>query len=175
VAVTRTVGLTGITQPAVGVLADGLQQQEPRRATAGVGNHQGLVYQPAHTGEHVVASDHPAGADRPRGVQVEPGREHREAAEQCPIRLAEQIMAPADGRRQGLLPGGDAAGAAHEQPEPVVQALLDLLRGQGAQPRGRELDGQRDAVEPGAHHLRRGLAGPVQGERLPDLARPLDE
>ena len=84
-------------------------------------------------------------------------------------------MAPVDRGGQGLLAGDGAPRAPDEQPEPVVEAGLDLLGGEGPEPGGGQLEGERDAVEAGAHGPHRRLAGGVQGEPRADRARPFHE
>lgn len=59
-------------------------------------------------------------------------------------------MAPADGRPQRLVPLQRAPAAPGQQPEAVVQPLQHLLGRQGPQPPRRQLQGQRDPVEPAA-------------------------
>jgi hypothetical protein len=60
---------------------------------------------------------------------------------------------------------------AGEQPEALVEQARDLARSHGDDPRGRELDRQRDAVEPAAD-LRDGSVGREIG---PNGASPLAE
>ena len=84
-------------------------------------------------------------------------------------------MAPFDRRGEGLLAGDGASRAPHEQREPVVEPGLDLLRGEGPQPGGRELKRERDAVQARARRPHRRLAGRIQREPWPDRARPLHE
>ena len=86
--------------------------------------------------------------DRLGRLQGPAAGEHREPAQQHALRLGQQVMAPVDQRPQGLLTGQRGATAAGEQPETVVEPGGDLLHGQHADPRRRQLDRQRDPVEP---------------------------
>ena len=69
--------------------------------------------------------------------QIASAREHREPLEDALLGVEEQVVAPVDDGRQGLLTRQRRARAASEQPEPVVQARRDLLRAatRGCEPR----------------------------------------
>ena len=71
-------------------------------------------------------------------------------------------MAPGDRVAQRALPLRQVAGAAGEERQPPREALEQRLRGEGACPRGRQLDRQRQAVKPAADRL--DLAGVVVRE-----------
>ena len=62
----------------------------------------------------------------------------------------EQVPAPVDDGAQRAVARQRGAAAAGEQPEAVVEPPGELLERQRAQPRGGQLDGQRQAVEPAA-------------------------
>ena len=64
--------------------------------------------------------------------------------------LGEQADAPVDRRTQCALAFGRVAGAADEQRERAVEAGDELGRGEEPDARGRELERQRQAVEPPA-------------------------
>ena len=83
-----------------------------------------------------------------RGVEVESAHEHRQPAEQDALGFGQQRVRPVDRGAQGLLAPHRGARAAGQQAEAVVQAVEDLGQRQRAHPRGRELDGERHAVEP---------------------------
>src|SRR5581483_12195418 len=55
--------------------------------------------------------------------------------------------APRDGSQERLLASENRPRATSEQTEPVVEPFQDLLHGQDANARRRELDGERDAVQ----------------------------
>jgi hypothetical protein len=82
-------------------------------------------------------------------------------------------VAPLDRRAQGLLPRQRCPAAARQQPQPVVQPRRHLLGRQRRHPRRRQLDRQRDAVQPPAdlRHRRRVLGG--EGEVRPGRGRAL--
>ena len=59
-------------------------------------------------------------------------------------------MAPVEGGAERLLPLGCVAPAAGQELEPVAEPLEQRRRGQELRPRGRELDRERQPVEPPA-------------------------
>jgi hypothetical protein len=65
-----------------------------------------------------------------------------------PLLIVEQVVAPVDRRPQRPLPFGRVAGAAAEEGQALLQALLKLSRGQDPRPGGRELDRERKIVQP---------------------------
>ena len=91
--------------------------------------------------------DHPVRAEGPR--------ERGQRREQLLLGGGEEPEAPVDDGPERLLPGRGRAPAAGEQLEAILQAGDQLVHRELARGSGRELDGQRDAVELG-HHRRRG-------------------
>src|SRR5205823_1920329 len=73
--------------------------------------------------------------------------EDGESLRQGLLGFGAEVVAPVDEGAQGLLPGQRRAAAGGEEAEAVVQALRDLLRRERADPRRRQFDGERDAVE----------------------------
>ena len=65
----------------------------------------------------------------------------------CPRRVGQQCIAPGDRGAQRLLPVRQVAAAAGQQAQRMVQPGQDRLRRQQLNPRRRQLDGQRQAVE----------------------------
>ena len=76
---------------------------------------------------------------------------------------------------QGLLSGHHGAGPAGEQPEPVVELGGDPLSRHLPAAGGRQLDGQRDAVEAVADLGDGRSVGLADGERRSGAMGPLDE
>ena len=72
--------------------------------------------------------------------------EDRQAFEQEPLLLAEEVVAPFDRRAQRLLAGIDPA-AGLEQVEPFGETVEQLLGGKHGDAGGRELEGEREVVE----------------------------
>ena len=79
------------------------------------------------------------------------GRATREGAERAeePLRgRIEEVVAPGDSVAQGLLARGEIARAAAEQAELVAEPRQDRRRAEERDPRRRQLDRQRQAVDP---------------------------
>ena len=99
------------------------------------------------------------------GGQVEGAAEHRQLRPGPLFGTGAQLVAPVQGTAQGTLPGRGGTRTGGQQVEPVVEALPDLLGRQRPQPYRRQLDGQRQPVQPPADPGDRGLV--VGGEREP--------
>jgi hypothetical protein len=96
-------------------------------------------------------------AHRLGGVQRAARGEHRQSPEQGLLGPGEQVMAPFDGRAQRPVPGLGITRAG-EQVEPGTDPVQQLRGGEDAQPGGRQLQRQRQPVQPRAqpvHHRRR--------------------
>ena len=89
-------------------------------------------------------------------VGVEGAREHTETVEHHALGLVEQGVRPVDGSAQRLVALHRGAPPSRQQPEPLVEQVRDLPRRHGDDSRRRELDRQRDAVEPAADLRDRG-------------------
>ena len=159
-----------------GVLADRVQEPEPRLAAGHLlGLDEALVEQGHHPVDDVAADLRRRPADRLRRLEVEAAGEHRQAVEQPLGVLVEDVVAPGDRGAQGLLARRQVARAGGQQVELVLEPAEDRLGRQELDPRGGQLDRQRHAVEPGAdgRHGGRVLVG--HGEARPDRHRALDE
>ena len=77
-------------------------------------------------------------------------REHRQQLEQALLAGLEELVAPVHRRPQRLLALGEVAGTAAQQAEPVVEPVAQHLRREQREAGGRELDRQRQAIEPAA-------------------------
>ena len=108
-------------------------------------------------------------------VEREATGEHRKTREQASLGIGQQLVAPVDRRAERLLARDSGARTTGEEPEAVIEAVEDLLRAQHASARGRELDRERDAVEPVADPRDRRGRRVVEVEVRPDLAGALDE
>src|SRR5262249_43038434 len=110
-------------------------------------------------------------ADRLGRLERERAREDRQPHEQELLLLVQQLIAPVQYGPQCLLPGRSVARAARQQLEPMLQPVEDLRRAQHVRARRRQLDRERQAIEPTAE-----LADRLVGhERRPKAPCTLDE
>ena len=102
------------------------------------------------------------------GLQREPSREDGRPAQDEPLLVAQQVVAPVEGGLQGLvsLPGSPAAAA--EEPEPLLEPGGDVGHRQVAGAGRSQFDGQGDPVEVLADVGHDGLRGRVEDEVGPD-------
>ena len=82
------------------------------------------------------------------GLQSERPREHRHRPEHPPLGLIEQLVAPLHRSCQGPLPPGGQPIPGHEQREAVIDPVQQLRHAQCLHPRRRQLDRQRQPVQP---------------------------
>ena len=81
-------------------------------------------------------------------VDVEAPGEDRQPAEQLLLVVGEKVVAPVDRRAERSLPFGRVAGAAAEEGQALLQAFLKLGGCEDPRPGGRELDCEREIVQP---------------------------
>ena len=115
------------------------------------------------------------GADRLDRLQRRAPREHRQAAEERALGRGEQVLAPGDGRPHRLLPLLQVACPSRQQLEAVGEAGEQRLGRQQLDPRGRQLDRQRQAIQLGADLGDGRDVGGGDGEVHPRRLRPFDE
>jgi hypothetical protein len=96
-------------------------------------------------------------------------------AQEAALGLAQELIAPVDGRAQRLLARDGRPAATGEQAELVVEARRDALDRQHLDPRGGQLDRQRDAVQAPADLDQRGGVVRLDPETRIDQPRALDE
>ena len=149
----RRVPAHGLEQPvAAGPRGCGGRQRGlPAREPPTVEHDERLVDEVGEQVEHVAAGDGLG------GLQREAPREDGEAAQQRLLVVGEELVAPVDGRLQGAVAGERGAAPVGEQAEAIVEPRRDLRDREHPRARRRELDGERDAVEPLAdlgHHGR---------------------
>jgi hypothetical protein len=168
-----------LVEPLRAVLPDRLEHAVPGCGVLSrlVTDDDRLVDEARHQVQHVIARDAVALADLLGGIEVEAAGEDGEPRPHGLLGGRAEVVAPADRRVQRLLPGRHRGLATGEQAEPVLEALQDLFRREDAQPHRRELDRQRDPVEPTTQiehrgpvalhdrEVRRHGRGPVEEER----------
>jgi hypothetical protein len=101
-------------------------------------------------------------------VQAERAREHAEGREQLTLRIGQEVMAPGERASQGAMAGRKVARAAGEEPQAVGQPCQHRVGGEDVDPRGGQLDGQRQPVQPVTDLLDRRAIALVQGEARQD-------
>jgi hypothetical protein len=129
------------------VRCDALQQAIPGAVRRVRHHDQGAIHQPGQQPQHVQVI---LGADRLRGGQAAAVRGYRQPPQHQPFRLGEQLPAPVDDGPQGLLPRRGVAMPGDQQPEPVVEPGEELVHAQGPDAGRRQLQRQRNPVEPPA-------------------------
>ena len=102
-------------------------------------------------------------------------REHGEDLEQRALVVIEQLVAPGDRVAERPLAVGQVARSAAEDIEPAPEAVAQLGGREQAKPRGRELDRERQPVEPRADLADDGGRLVVEAEARPRLTPALDE
>ena len=143
--------LGGLGQALQRVLADGAEQVVTRVAADVIHAQERLVGQPCQQPEHALWTDAAPGGDLLGRGQREAAREHCQPAEDHPLVVVQQVVAPVEGRPQGLVPARGRARAADQHREDVVQTLGQLADGQHPHLGRGQLDRQRQAVEPPAY------------------------
>ena len=137
--------LPGLDETLGGVLASDFEQPESARAWFGL--QQRLVHQGGEQVENVEALDAVAGAHLPGGFEAETAGEHRQATQQRPLAVGEQVVAPLDHRLKRRLTGRHRPGVPRQQAEIIPERRRDLGHGEHVDPGGGQLDGERDPVE----------------------------
>ena len=119
---------------------------------------------PAPRGGRATSHGRAVVADGRRALRRHAAGEDREPLGERALGVGQQVPAPVDDGAQRAVARQRGAAAAGEQPEAVVEPRGDLSARHRAQPRGGQLDGQRQAVEPAADLDDRGDVVRVDGE-----------
>jgi hypothetical protein len=169
--------LTGGTRPIQRVHPQGLQEPvELLPAGLLVHSHEVLVDQTTHRVEH---SDRVQvayrGRDDLRSLHREGAGEDTEPAEDHLLGLVQSVMTPANRRSQRLLPGQHRPRTAREEVEAIVELDGDLLGRHLPAAGRRQLQGERDAVEPMTDLGDGGCVGLRDHEGRAGPASPIDE
>ena len=175
VAGAETSGVVELGQPLPRVLAQRVEESVAGTGGGVVGDDHRLRHQAGEMAEHVVRFDACSAGDRVGRVEGESAGEHRQAAEHQPLHRVQQVIRPVDRGAQRLMTLQHGASAAGEEPEPFVEAGEHLRRRHHLEARGRELDGQRDAVEPSAQLGDHGSGVAREDELALGGAAPFDE
>ena len=139
VAAPKLLGLTRLVEALRGVLADRLEHAEATIDEA----QEALVNERLERIE--VGLGHRLG-----GFERATAAEHGGATEKHLLVEGEQVVAPCDRSAKGALSFGQVARAAGQQTQTPLEARQDLCRGERLDAGGRQLDGQREVVQPTA-------------------------
>ena len=139
-----------------------------------LGDDHRALHQPVEHVEQVELVELLVGAHRLDHRQVEVAGEHREALEQQPLVVVEQLMRPGDGVAQrGVTIALGRTAAQH--PEPLVEPSVEISRRERSAAGGRELDRERQTVEPLAQGDDRIHRAGREVERRIRVLRAVDE
>ena len=128
------------------VLAHGLELSEARAERSSIGGEQRLVDQ-RH--QEILHRHGGVPADCSCRVRTEVGTEDGELIEERLLDVGQQVVRPRNGGAQALVAGVDAA-TTSEHLEAVVEVCSELSHRHRRQPGRRQLDRQRETVEPPA-------------------------
>ncbi len=88
-----------------------------------------------------------ARADRLGRREIEAVNEDGQATQDLSLALTQQVVGPGDHRRQGLLARQGVATPSRQEPESLVEPVVEVRQRHRRQARRGEFDGERDAVE----------------------------
>ena len=166
VTLAERLGLAGSVEPALGVLADALEQVVAGGGVGALsdGDHR-LVDEGGEQVEHVEFVEVVAGAAAFGSFEWEVVGEHAEASEEGAFGGVEEVVAPLDGAEQRLLSRGRGAVGTGEQLEALAESSDDLVGRHRPEAGGGELDGERDPVEVATdrHHVTDVVDGQLEG------------
>jgi hypothetical protein len=129
------------------VSAGCVQQTIARTGVIDVRHDERLRDQAGNSVNHVRRGGLGARHDRADRLQVEGAGEDRQAAEQHPLGLRQQLVAPIERRPQGLVPRQSRPPSSGQQPKAIIEAggePLDAERGDACR---RHFNRQRNAIE----------------------------
>mgnify|MGYP007135457263 CR=1 FL=1 len=108
------------------------------------------MHEARHEAADLVRRDAAPRAYRRRGLEGKSAREDRSAAEHGALLVRQQVIAPVHRRAERVVPRQVGAARVGQEAKAIVEPIGDLIDRQGLEPRGGELDRQRDAVETAA-------------------------
>src|ERR1700730_796844 len=118
-----------------------LQQAVPAAVSSVLALHHRLLDQTRQQVPDPFAVQRLIATDLLRRVQAETSCEHREPVENRPLLRTQQYIAPVNGRAQCLLPWEGRPSTSGQQPETIVESLLDFAGTHRSHASGGELDG----------------------------------
>ena len=164
----RDIALAGLHQAASRVIAHGLEEPEASLGRTRIGEDQRLLDETTKEVERIQEVDGIARTNGLGGFQRGASSKHGQPAQDGPLLLGQQVVAPVDRRPERLVAGDGCSASTGQQSEPVVETSGDLLDRERPNAGCGELDGQRDSVEPAAQLGDRRGVGVGQIERRLD-------
>ena len=164
----------GVVEPFERVLPDRLEEAVAALVTALLGDNERLVNQLTHKSS-TSTPDAIASHDGFGGVEGEAAREHAEAVEDTPLQRCQEVVRPVDRLSQRLMALDRGAAPAREQAKPFVEPRRNLSRRHHPRPGSRQLERQRDPVEPCADLRHRRVMTNVELESPTGLSRAVHE
>ena len=136
-------GLAALLEAGRCVLVNRLEHSQARPARCPVGDQEAVLAEPLEGAEHVLQA---LAADGLGRLYRPPADEDREPAEQRHPRLVQELVAPVDRGRECALAVGKVRHAPADDVQPRAQPIEQGGDIEDAQPRGGELDREREAV-----------------------------
>ena len=162
-------------KPGLRVLPHRFQQAEAMAALAVLELHHAFASQRCEGIQHRPFIEAFARTNSLSSLEREAACEHGKARVERLFVLREQGMAPVDRRAQRLVATGRVRVAAGQETEAMIQPIKDLLDRHDCDARGRQFQGQRNAVEPHAKPGKGCRLRWVQPELGSSVLCPLDE
>ena len=131
----------------VGELLDRLEQPVALDGAFVVEDHERPFDERGEMVEDPVRVERREAGDGLGGVEREPAAELGQPAQQDPLVVGEELVAPLDRCPQGLVSGESGTASPGQQSEPVLQPVEDAIDRHGAHACRGQLDGERDPVE----------------------------
>ena len=165
-------GASAFYEALPGILPDGLEQSVAKARVALLDSDQALIDERGQEIEHLAIFDLVAGADPLRRLERPPTGKYRKPPHQELLVVLQEVVTPVDHRAQRLLARERRARSSSQEAEAMIQPAIDLFDGERSHPRRRQLDRQRDPIEPMADgNERRGvLVGDTKVPADPDGA-----
>ena len=169
-------GFTSLEEVLASVLPKGLEHVVARLGSRlGLATDQAFVEQRRHEVEGIGVKFVGSERDGVRGFQTPAAPEDRQAPERGPLFRRQQSITPGHGSMQRSMSLWDVACRVRQQAEAVLQSIQDGRGRQCLGSGGRELNGQRKAVQAAADPRDVGQRPLVGVEIGRDGARPLHE
>ncbi len=142
--------LAALDQALAGVVAQRLEHLVAGDPVHAPAVQQRALDEPVEQVEQLVLVHPITGAHGERRVEVRPAGHHRQAFEHQLLALVEQPVGPLDRALERAVALVSAPARTGQEREVVVEAVGDLQRRERAHARGRQLQRERQAVEPAA-------------------------